>query len=204
MVNNEAQLRLVADLIAAQFGPSTEVVLHDFGGDIDHTIVYIVNGHVTGRRIGDGPTQAFLRYMKHQGTTLDKIRYVTHTADGRMIRSSTVNFFDSDGILNSAMCINQDVYKRQVMMTAALPRYRDLYTSTWPAPLAAAPSKMNIHVFPAMSFQLAASVFPESFLLPTGSSAISPAEALCGFSPEAFRIPAASSAWRLLFLARCV
>ena len=40
MVNNEAQLRLVADLIAAQFGPSTEVVLHDFGGDIDHHRVH--------------------------------------------------------------------------------------------------------------------------------------------------------------------
>lgn len=109
MVKNEKQLRLVADLIAAQFGPGTEVVVHDFTADIDHTIVYIVNGHVTGRRIGDGPTHAFLRYMKHQGASLDKIRYVTHTADGRMIRSSTMNFFDEDGLLNSAMCINQDI-----------------------------------------------------------------------------------------------
>lgn len=109
MVNNEKQLRLVADLIAAQFGPGTEVVIHDFTSDIDHTIVYIVNGHVTGRRVGDGPTQAFLRYMKHQGSSLDKIRYVTHTSAGRMIRSSTMNFFDEDGLLNSAMCINQDI-----------------------------------------------------------------------------------------------
>ena len=123
MVNNEKQLRLVADLIAAQFGPSTETVIHDFTGDIDHTIVYIVNGHVTGRRIGDGPTQAFLRYMKHQGATLDKIRYVSHTADGRMIRSSTVNFFDEDGLLNSAMSVSYthlDVYKRQRYSLTAL------------------------------------------------------------------------------------
>ncbi|MGN0659370.1 MAG: transcriptional regulator [Emergencia sp.] len=109
MVNNEKQLKLVADLVAAQFGPGTEVVIHDFTGDIDHTIVYIINGHVTGRRIGDGPTQAFLRHMKHQSSSLDKIRYVTHTVDGRIIRSSTMNFFDEDGILNSAMCINQDI-----------------------------------------------------------------------------------------------
>lgn len=54
MIKNEKQLKQVADLIAAQFGPNTEVVVHDFSGDIDHTIVYIVNGHVTGRRIGDG------------------------------------------------------------------------------------------------------------------------------------------------------
>ena len=109
MIKNEKQLKQVADFIAAQFGPNTEVVVHDFSGDIDHTIVYIVNGHVTGRRIGDGPTQSFLRYMKRETHAMEKVRYITHTADGRMVRSSTVNFFDEDGILNSSMCINQDI-----------------------------------------------------------------------------------------------
>ena len=56
MVNNLNQLKQIADLIAAQFGPATEVVVHDFTGELDHTIVYIVNGHVTGRTIGDAPT----------------------------------------------------------------------------------------------------------------------------------------------------
>ena len=63
MVNNFEQLKQIADLISAQFGPSTEVVLHDFTGELDHTIVYIVNGHVTGRTVGDAPTQSFLEYM---------------------------------------------------------------------------------------------------------------------------------------------
>ena len=111
MIDNQSQLMLVADLIAAHFGSSTEVVLHDFTGDVDHSIVYIVNGHVTGRTIGDAPTQSFLRYMNLHGPRkkIDKIRHVSHLSDGRIIRSSTVNFFDDDGTLTGSLCINQDI-----------------------------------------------------------------------------------------------
>lgn len=111
MVNNLEQLKQVADLIAAQFGPATEVVVHDFTGELDHTIVYIVNGHVTGRTIGDAPTQSFVKYMNvnHPRRTMEKVRYVSHLSDGRIIRSSTANFFDKDGTLNSSLCINQDI-----------------------------------------------------------------------------------------------
>lgn len=111
MVNNFEQLKQIADLIAAQFGPSTEVVLHDFTGELDHTIVYIVNGHVTGRTVGDAPTQSFLEYMNTDRLRgpIEKIRHISHLPDGRIIRSSTANFFDEDGTLNSSLCINQDI-----------------------------------------------------------------------------------------------
>lgn len=111
MVNNLEQLKQIADLVAAQFGPAAEVVVHDFTGELDHTIVYIVNGHVTGRSVGDAPTQSFLKYMnvKHNRKSIEKIRYISHLPDGRIIRSSTANFFDEDGTLNSSLCINQDI-----------------------------------------------------------------------------------------------
>ena len=111
MVNNLNQLKQIADLIAAQFGPATEVVVHDFTGELDHTIVYIVNGQVTGRTVGDAPTQSFLQYMNvnHQRKAMEKVRHVSHLPDGRIIRSSTANFFDEDGTLNSSLCINQDI-----------------------------------------------------------------------------------------------
>lgn len=108
MIKNFEQLKAIADLIAAQFGPSVEVVLHDFTGELDHSIAYIVNGHVTGRKIGDAPTTSFLNYLNQQGP-LEKIRHLSHLPDGRLIRSSTSNFFDEDGTLNSSLCINQDI-----------------------------------------------------------------------------------------------
>ena len=75
MVNNFDQLKQIADLVAAQFGSAAEVVIHDFTGELDHTIVYIVNGHVTGRTIGDAPTQSFLKYMNvnHPRKSIEKV-----------------------------------------------------------------------------------------------------------------------------------
>lgn len=111
MVNNFEQLKQIADLIAAQFGSATEVVVHDFTGELDHTIVYIVNGHVTGRTIGDAPTQSFLKYMNvnHPRKSIEKVRHISHLPSGQIIRSSTANFFDEDGTLNSSLCVNQDI-----------------------------------------------------------------------------------------------
>lgn len=109
MLENLAQLKQIADIIAAQFGPDTEVVVHDFTDDPDHTIAYIINGHISGRKIGDGPSQSFLRYVNHQDNNNQKIRYISHTGDGKIIRSSTANFFNNDGSLDGALCINQDV-----------------------------------------------------------------------------------------------
>ncbi len=111
MVNNFDQLKQIADLVAAQFGSAAEVVIHDFTGELDHTIVYIVNGHVTGRTIGDAPTQSFLKYMNvnHPRKSIEKVRHISHLPNGRIIRSSTANFFDEDGTLNSSLCINQDI-----------------------------------------------------------------------------------------------
>ena len=45
--------------LALQFGPNCEVVVHDLETeDVDHSIVVIENGHVSGRKLGDGPSHA--------------------------------------------------------------------------------------------------------------------------------------------------
>lgn len=98
-----------ADLIAAQFGPDTEVVVHDFTNDLNHTIVHIVNGHVTGRKVGDGPTKSFLRDLSENNSFHKRPRTISVTEDGRTIRSSTVNYCNDDGTLAYSMCINQDI-----------------------------------------------------------------------------------------------
>ena len=48
-------LKQIAAGIAAQFGDKCEVVIHDVStSHPEHTIVHIENGHVSGRRVGDG------------------------------------------------------------------------------------------------------------------------------------------------------
>lgn len=52
--NRLEMLKQIADALAAQFGPSCEVVVHDLNAqNAEHSIVYIVNGHVSGRRVGE-------------------------------------------------------------------------------------------------------------------------------------------------------
>lgn len=102
-------LKTAADCIAMQFGPNTEVVVHDFRDDINHTVRYIVNGHVTGRKVGDGPRRQFLKDLELNKLNDTHRRQISTTTDGRTIRSTTANYCDEDGALVFAMCINQDI-----------------------------------------------------------------------------------------------
>lgn len=110
MVENFEQLKSIADSIAAQFGKNTEVVIHDFTGDLEHTIVYIVNGHVTGREIGGCATNIFYQeFNSKKSMDKKKHRYITKTTDGKTLRSSTTDFKDKLGNTVASLCINQDI-----------------------------------------------------------------------------------------------
>ena len=77
--------------IAQQFGPNCEVVVHDLiSNDPDSSIVAIENGHVTGRKVGDGPSQVVLEALRSERAHLqDHLSYLTRTKDGKILKSST-------------------------------------------------------------------------------------------------------------------
>ena len=101
----------VARGLAGQFGRNCEVVIHDLrGGDPEHTIIAIENGHVTGRSIGDGPSHIVLEALKEDPETLeDRIAYLTKTADGRVLKSTTLFIRDDSGRVIGLMGINYDI-----------------------------------------------------------------------------------------------
>lgn len=106
---NIDEINSIARAIAAQFGPNTEVVIHDFRTDNTSTIVAIENGHVTGRKIGGCATNMWLEDIKNSQHKKEKFGYTSHTMDGKILRSSTVNFHDEEDLLIGSMCINQDI-----------------------------------------------------------------------------------------------
>ena len=58
-------LLTLAKGIASQFGPNCEVVVHDLAtNDPERSIVAIENGHVTGRKVGDGPSHVVLEALR--------------------------------------------------------------------------------------------------------------------------------------------
>ena len=97
--------------LAAQFGENCEIVIHDInhGGDMPSTIVSIDNGHVTGRKIGDGPSQAVLDAVMDEECLEDHVSYITKTADGKILRSSTIYIRNDSGVIEGVFSINYDI-----------------------------------------------------------------------------------------------
>ena len=102
-------LESVMKLIAAQFGPDCEVVLHDWSKEYESTIVAIENGHVSGRKVGDGGRNLGLEVMRGTTDGSNQLNYITQTQDGRMLRSSSLYLTDENGKKVGALCINLDV-----------------------------------------------------------------------------------------------
>ena len=104
------ELRHIAKGIAAQFGPNCEVVVHDLSQHPDHTIVAIENGHVSGRKVGDGASSVVLERMEHQEQEAqDHLCYLTRTPDGRILKSSTIYIRNSRGKVAAILAINFDI-----------------------------------------------------------------------------------------------
>ena len=102
--------RLVKAL-AIQFGSTCEVVLHDLTGkDLDHTIIAIENGHISGRSLGDGPSKIALEAIHDaEETHSDKLSYLTKTRDGKILKSSTIFLRDEKGKAIGVLAINNDI-----------------------------------------------------------------------------------------------
>lgn len=92
-------LKQIAAGVAAQFGSNCEVVIHDVSGNRpDHTIVHIENGHVSGRKVGDGASQVVLDQLARQDEQpKDHLCYLTRTPDGKILKSSSLYIRNSRG-----------------------------------------------------------------------------------------------------------
>ena len=101
----------LAKTLAAQFGSNCEIVLHDLEtGDPDRTIVAIENGHVTHRKIGDGPSRIVLEALQAEDPSSleDSAGYLMKTHDGRILKCSTIYIRD-DGRIKGVFSINYDI-----------------------------------------------------------------------------------------------
>jgi len=100
----------LAKALAAQFGPNCEIVIHDLqSNDPDSSIVAIENGHVSGRKVGDGPSHVVLEALSSDGDVEDRLSYLTKTADGKTLKSTTVYIRDDQQVPIGIFSINYDI-----------------------------------------------------------------------------------------------
>ena len=109
----------VAKGVCATFGPDCEVVVHDLHNkSIDNSIVFIENGHVSGRAVGDGPSRPVLEALKANPAELeDKLSYLIKTKEGKVLKCSTMYIRGDEGNVVAVLSINFDITTMQQIQT---------------------------------------------------------------------------------------
>lgn len=119
----------IMEAIAAAVGSHCEVVLHDLtGGDLEHTVHAIINGHVSGREVGGPSTNLGVDVLADESAEHNDFGYRARTPDGRQLRSSSVYFRDPAGKIMASLCINVDLTPLQSALrtiTSLLPTEGD-------------------------------------------------------------------------------
>lgn len=85
--------------------------MHDVSAkNPEHSIVIIENGHVTGRKIGDGASHVVLEQVRNaDAQPSDHYCYLTRTPDGKILKSSTMYIRDRRGRVAAILGINYDI-----------------------------------------------------------------------------------------------
>lgn len=104
-------LKQIAHGLCATFGSSCEIVIHDLQKEnLEDSIVYIENGHVSGRTLGDGPSAIVLETLgKDPAKIKDRLSYLTRTDSGRILKSSTMYIRNEQGAVSYIFSINYDI-----------------------------------------------------------------------------------------------
>ena len=121
----------VADMLAATFGQECEVVLHDIA-DPEHSVVYVANGSVTGREVGQG-FEHFVKNTVEHGADKDYAANDFFYKKGKLIRTSSVLIRDDEGKLLGALCINLDMTRTQQQLDylkSFMPQPKSLQTAS--------------------------------------------------------------------------
>ena len=96
-------VNFIADII----GPNCEVLLHDVV-DVQNSVIAIRNGYISGRQIGCPLTDLGLELLEKQSYIYQSaiVNYLSRTASGKKLRSSTYFIKNENNELIGMLCVN--------------------------------------------------------------------------------------------------
>lgn len=107
----------LADIIAGTFGNNCEVVVHDLSQP-KSSVVYVANGDVTGRKIGQSFDHLVKQVLLNKDFKDDRVmNYRFDTSNGKRIKSSSALIRDADGEVIGMLCINCDLTVYRLMQS---------------------------------------------------------------------------------------
>lgn len=111
-MNNEIIFRRyiqLADVLGQMFQNILEVVIHDFK-DLDHAIIHIVNGHISGRSLGGPVSEINFRRLLELDQFPDMlINFSSRNSRCQQLKSSSLAIRDDQGKLIGAFCLHFDL-----------------------------------------------------------------------------------------------
>lgn len=119
----------IADFLGEVLGTNTEIIIHDLT-KYENSIVHIINGHISNRKIGDPITDLVIEFIasESKGNKQFISNYNSKTIEGRLLYSSTFFIRDDSNKIVGALCLNSDyheVKKSLSFLTSLLPNYVD-------------------------------------------------------------------------------
>jgi predicted transcriptional regulator YheO len=106
----------LVDGMAATFGPHCEVVLHDFRHP--ENSIRALSGSVTSRHVGGAMSEIGLGLLAQGDQAQDRLNYITRTAGGRTVKSSSIVLRTSSGQVVGALCVNLDITELRIAATS--------------------------------------------------------------------------------------
>lgn len=99
----------IADVLGKVFPNVLEVVVHDFK-DLDHSVIYIVNGQISNRKVGDAASELGIRRLLEQEDIPDVlVNYINQNSRGQKFKSASIAIRDDNGKMIGAFCFNFDL-----------------------------------------------------------------------------------------------
>lgn len=98
----------LVDFLADFMGNHTEVVLHDFT-DLEHSVVKIRNGYISGRKEGDPTTDLAMKKLNRKGNEPYICNYKSRSKEKKLLKSGSFYICDEEGCIVGMLCINSNV-----------------------------------------------------------------------------------------------
>lgn len=98
----------VVDGLAALIGQHCEIVLHSLE-DLQHSAIYIANGHNTNRKVGSPVTDLALSSLHHMQTDNVSKPYFTRAKGNVLMKSVTIAIRNPEKRIIGLLCINMNL-----------------------------------------------------------------------------------------------
>ena len=108
--------KILAEGLAEYLGEGCEIVIHSLG-NLEHSVIKIINGQHTGRKEGSPITDLGLSMVKSlsENDSQKHMAYFNKTMDGIPLKSCSIAITGEKGYIIGLLCMSRAIWIRRVV-----------------------------------------------------------------------------------------